>query len=341
MPRKPAATPKATRSAAAADKSEMAVLKELVLAVTASNTQFNKRLDRMDADRIADKAAAASATAPGEEAAGTSAQATPAPRPTKGRKKKQPPPQVIPQEADITDHVREEVSTLYTRSKKQLPDHFVDFSSSEEEEEAPQPQVKHKSKTNKSKFTHWPSDYVFDTTGTRVAYQDLSSEQFYMGYLAAIRRSHASLKDIMLHHLEMLSQDIVQFQFNTVRSFHAIWLQGIEEGEVSWADNTERDAMRRRFIWNAPNTKAGRSQQYSSITAQARPYGQFAPVVPLAPNSSPCTAFNSGSCSFLASHAGNEHICTFCASRYQRSCTHSEMSCIKKRKAGAQKGKNF
>jgi hypothetical protein len=128
MPRKPAATPKSTRSAAASDKSEMAVLKELVLAVTASNTQFNKRLDRMDADRIADKAAAATSSkvVSGEEAAGTSGQATPAPRPTKGRKKKQPPPQVAPQEADISDAVRAEVSTLYTSSKKKLPDQFVD-----------------------------------------------------------------------------------------------------------------------------------------------------------------------------------------------------------------------
>jgi hypothetical protein len=337
MPKKPAATPRSTR-AAAAEKSELATIKDLLLAVTANNTQVNKRLDRMDADRAADKAPAPS----GAATAGTSASAASAPRSTRGRKKQQPPPQAAaPEDVDISDAVREEISTLYTSSKNRQPSHFVEDSSSEEEEEQPQPRRTHK-KGKTSKYTHWPSDYVFDHSGSKVPYESLTSEQFFMGYLAAIRRSPPSVKDVMLHHLELLSQDIVSFSFTAVRSFHAIWLQEVEEGAVAWGDDTERNAMRMRFVWNAPTTIAARSHSFTAARAPARSFSNFAPIVPLAPNSSPCLPFNAGTCSQPASHPGNDHICSYCASRFQRHCTHGETACIKKKKiAAAGRGKNF
>jgi hypothetical protein len=54
----------------------------------------------------------------------------------------------------------------------------------------------------------------------------------------------------MYAHLEVLAEDMASFGYESVRAFHGIWLQEVEQGRVTWADSTIRDTLRRRFVWN-------------------------------------------------------------------------------------------
>ena len=321
MPRKAAATPKATRGAAA--QSETAVLKELVLAMTASNTQIVNRMDRMEAERNRDPPS-------------TSTKEAPAAKSTRGRKKQQPPQAAttaptLPDRGmqDIADAVREEVSTRYTRAPHQPPPTFVESTSEEEDEQLEQPPRRHKKQDKTSKFTHWPNDHIYNCSGNKVEYEDLAMEQFFGGFLAATRISEPALKDHMYNHLEILTEDIASFNFKSVHSFHKIWLQEIEQGRVAWGDDTRRDMLRRKFIWNPAINRARPTQQFASARGATR---TLAPVVPLTASTNPCSAYNAGTCSFAVTHQGHDHICSFCATTFQRQSMHAATNCIKKKR---------
>ena len=176
---------------------------------------------------------------------------------------------------------------------------------------------------------------MYAVSGQKVAYEDLSIEQFFAGYLAATRISKASIQSCMYAHLEILAEDMASFDFASVRSCHGIWLQEDEQRRVTWMDHATRDTLRRRFIWNPAISRAKTSRPPQPHQAARC----FAPTLPVPSKANICAAFNKGDCSIAGDHQGADHVCSYCARALHRRCLHSELECLKEFVASKKTGK--
>ena len=66
-----------------------------------------------------------------------------------------------------------------------------------------------------------------------------------------------SLKKVMSAHLKELMEDGEHFGWPTVRAYHAVWLQHIEQGRATWDDENTRLKPRRSLVWHrlAPSSQ--------------------------------------------------------------------------------------
>ena len=166
-------------------------------------------------------------------------------------------------------------------------------------------------------YVSWPQEYVYVGPNRKtVAYDDLTSEQFTLGYLRIVQRQPADVKASMLDHLTKLLQSSIDFNFNIARGSHAVILQEIERGSFTWRDSD--DIERTRLLYtNKVNTtdSVNRTSEVKRVV---------------------CSHYNSGKCTQHTDHRKDNlmfrHICTYCYRTVKKAYSHPETSCHRKSK---------
>ena len=177
---------------------------------------------------------------------------------------------------------------------------------------------------HKVKFeVQWPHFYVYKHDNTAATYDDLNISEFVYGYLCMIDDSPASQRSVLHSHLKQLMEDTTLYQWAVIRGYHAVVLNMIETGRLTWADTERIQALRRVHVW-----QTGRMRQ--SDTKQARPTWKAQSDT----NTQICQAYQSGSCAHNESHGAVTHACAYCWSNLKRVHQHPLCRC-RKRPAGA------
>ena len=171
--------------------------------------------------------------------------------------------------------------------------------------------------TQVSHYVAWPQEFVYVGPSRKtVQYDDLTSEQFILGYLRIIQRQNSDTKNIMLNHLTNLLQSTLDFSFEIARGAHAVILQEIERGTLTWQDT--EDIERTRSLYTTKITSAD-SFKGSSDTKR---------VV--------CAHYNAGKCRQQNDHRKDNilfrHICTYCYRVAKKTYSHPELAYNRKQK---------
>ena len=64
---------------------------------------------------------------------------------------------------------------------------------------------------------------------------------FIDGYITVMLKGLSYIKALMLSHLQELMEDGKRYGWPAVRAYHATWLQHIEQDQVAWEDEGEKD----------------------------------------------------------------------------------------------------
>ena len=82
----------------------------------------------------------------------------------------------------------------------------------------------------------WPHEYVYTPEGQPTDYESMSSLAFVEGYMTIMDMQPKCARKHMWVHLRDLMQDAQCFGWSSVRTFHGVWLQHIEQGRATWGD---------------------------------------------------------------------------------------------------------
>jgi hypothetical protein len=227
--------------------------------------------------------------------------------------------------AAVSDTVRRQVSTSFTKKQRKHED-SEESSSDEEEDKQPETPPRRKRAKKQGKSDHWPNMHVYSVAGQKVEYEELSWQQFFNGYLTTVRLAAPADQQHMYAHLGLITEDLLSYSFQAVRSYHGVWLQEIEQGKVQWADNTARDVLRRRYIW----TPAPQQQAYSATPTRGKKMATRGKGKGLHIDFSknqPCAAYQSGECEQSSDHNKVDHICKYCLLKLGRRARHPMQEC--------------
>lgn len=166
-----------------------------------------------------------------------------------------------------------------------------------------------------AKSVDWPHYYVYRGNERRPAqYEELSIAEFTFGYLAVVsREKSAKIRDIMLQHLQELMQDAVDFPWESVRNFHAIFLHQQEMDRITWNSRSEIAKLRQIYVMR--------------------------PLKPATGATGPrfCLPFQAGKCTQAGDHQTQrgqvKHICAYCLKSQNGQFPHPEKDCKRKQRA--------
>ena len=125
-------------------------------------------------------------------------------------------------------------------------------------------------------------------------------------------------------HLRDHMKDAQRFGWSSVRTFHGVWPQHIEQGRATWGDEVTHLELRRSLVWYriAPSaepssTPVGTSQGHR-CTGNPRDTH---------PGDQACWAFNRGTCTSNSGHPADLHVCSFCLKTARKLCNHPASTC--------------
>ena len=84
--------------------------------------------------------------------------------------------------------------------------------------------------------------------GKPAEYEDISIPLFVSGYLAVIVVENLAVHPLMVQHLQELMWDAELYSWEPTRSLHAVWLQQLEQGRVTLADEDAKVKLRRALV---------------------------------------------------------------------------------------------
>ena len=98
---------------------------------------------------------------------------------------------------------------------------------------------------------------MYTPEGQPSEYESMCSLAFVEGYIIIMDMQPDSIRKHMSAHLRGLMHDGQRFGWLTVRTFHAVWLQHIEQGRATWGDEVTRIDLCRSLVWHrlAPSSK--------------------------------------------------------------------------------------
>ena len=143
---------------------------------------------------------------------------------------------------NISEAVRENVTC------KMWPVAALDIEPTYEEsmsegEITPRPRKKQlkagKLRTAKSAVIHmftWPHELVYSALGLPTIYDNISIPLFVSGCLTVMDAKRPPVMPLMAQHLLELMMDAEMYGWERVRAFHAVWLQQLKHGHVTWVD---------------------------------------------------------------------------------------------------------
>ena len=124
--------------------------------------------------------------------------------------------------------------------------------------------------------------------------------------------------------------DVELYVWEPVRAFHAVWLQQLEQGCVTWADKEVMLKYRGAFKWHhvaapfqpalAPSQQSLQSQRKQQRRAQLF-------NIPAKPGSKACVGYNKGTCSDPTSPPKELYVCAYCITNVRRISYHPEQFC--------------
>ena len=173
--------------------------------------------------------------------------------------------------------------------------------------------------TNVQHYVQWPHELVYVGTSRRtVAYDELTPQQFMLGYIKIIlKEKSASTKDMILNYLAKLLQESIDNSWEASRGAHAVVLQEMERGSVTWNNSEEIDGIRKLY-----------TQKVVSPSDVSKPVSDTKKVV--------CLHYNSGKCVKTGDHQKDSvvyrHICSYCFRNVRKAYNHSEQQCNRKNK---------
>ena len=167
-------------------------------------------------------------------------------------------------------------------------------------------------------YVSWPQEFVYVGPNRKtVNYDDLSSDQFTLGYLRIAQRQTPEIKNNMIEHLMKLLQSTLDYNFMTSRGAHAVILQEIERGTLTWNDTD-----------NIEKTRALYTNKVASAANDTHRNNEIKRVV--------CSHFNTGKCNQHSDHQKDNllfrHICVYCYRTVKKAYSHPETVCHRKLK---------
>ena len=179
------------------------------------------------------------------------------------------------------------------------------------------------------KYVPWPHEFIYVGAARKhVAYDQLTVPQFTLGFLKILHRETSTeVKDAMLNYLMNLLQDVIDMPWEVSRGIHAVVLQEMEKGAISWTDHSEIERIRRLY---AHGQIVGQNPAFTNNTkATESSHMDKKKIV--------CSYFNSGKCSRSGDHNTEtviyRHICSYCYTDIKRAFHHAESDCLRKKKA--------
>ena len=156
----------------------------------------------------------------------------------------------------------------------------------------------------------------------------MSITLFVSSFLMMMVGEKESVRPFILQHLQQLMEYMEVYSWEAIRACHAIWLQQLELGRVTWANEVVKMKYRRALIWHqvmappqptaAPHRQNCQQPQQAYRKAEGKP-GDRA-----------CVAYNKGTCSDNFSHSQDLHVCTYCLASIKCICYHFEQFCWRK-----------
>lgn len=168
-------------------------------------------------------------------------------------------------------------------------------------------------------YVQWPHEHVYVGAARKtVSYDELNPQQFALGFIKIIMRQPSSdLREAMLNYLSKLLQESIDFSWSSSRGAHAVVLQEIERGTVTWKDTDELDNIRKLYTQKVNTVEQPR--QYASDLKK---------VV--------CSHYNAGKCIKSSDHQKDNilyrHICSHCFRVVRKAYNHPEPSCNRRNK---------
>ena len=180
------------------------------------------------------------------------------------------------------------------------------------------------------KTIDWPHLHVRRlVAGKRksVAYADLRSEEFVVGFLAMIGSARCKWNyRTMTGILEMIMQDTIDFSWANARSFYEMLGLAVEDGDLTWDDKeTIRDARLTYSRTVFPDKKE--ATETPAATPKAKPALTKC-----------CALFQRGGCTHNRDHPPFLHACAYCYKTVAGTYRHMESECARKNTDEAKNG---
>lgn len=181
----------------------------------------------------------------------------------------------------------------------------------------------------------WPQKHVYRGLDRKVAdYDSLSVPEFCYGHLTlAFSCKDQDVKQRMLQHLQQMMLDASQFDWELVKSFHAIFLQQLEQRQMEW--DSDLGLLRSQYLFSRFGGQVIKPKDSITTTKEIRKdTNDFASSGPLF-----CVPYQTGECkkegeAHASSRGTVRHVCAFCLKATGRFCLHAEEKCIRKTKKG-------
>jgi hypothetical protein len=172
-----------------------------------------------------------------------------------------------------------------------------------------------------------------------MSFNDMNQTELTVGCfrLVADRLEHekktgsgATVSLAMIHFMTQWQEDLLKFEFRTVRGYVKSVFLALEQGRVTWRDTVKLAAIHARALETGTKLNtAGQAtrqtgQQKSNATSQGAEQKKRY-----------CAAFNRGTCDSTEQyHDSNQgvvhHICAFCISKKGKTWPHAEIKCNQK-----------
>ena len=144
------------------------------------------------------------------------------------------------------------------------------------------------------------------------------------GYLAILESEKPAQKEAMLKHHSELMADAAVYGWESVRAFHAIWLQQLENSCAEWGDEGKKLKFRHAFVWNTMHLSTSHEAQPSAQPRQKLGKDAASKSVMANPGTKACVASNASECETQADHPKQSHVCAYCLAVACKQCAHQE-----------------
>ena len=154
----------------------------------------------------------------------------------------------------------------------------------------------------------------------------MCSLAFVEGYMTIIDMQPDPIRKHMLAHLRELMHDGQRFGWPTVRNYHAVWRQHIEQGRATWGDEVTSLDLRRSLVWHRPSAEHSSTPVRTSQAPSRSSRRTGNPFVAYTGDRA-CVAFNQGMCTSNTGHPADLHVCSHCLKTARRLWNHPELTC--------------
>ena len=164
-------------------------------------------------------------------------------------------------------------------------------------------------------ITDWPHYHIVRGPNlTPSSYEELSLEEFVLGYIRMINDRHSVYdSQVMWNLLEDLLEDAIDFSWTNAKAFYKSTGLEVERGLLSWND---LEAIHKRRMIQSRIYRPNVNANVEKKTPKQMP-----------PGSSCCALYQTGACDKKFDHTPYVHACAFCWKHKGTLFKHREIDC--------------